>query len=78
LADEEDRVTIAFKVVPNYELQYIILSYGEGVEVLQPEPLRELIRERLVRCSGKYNQPVDPACALSESVLAKSSLEVLA
>lgn len=38
---------ISLSLVPNYELESLILSFGEGVEVLQPKQLRNNIKMRV-------------------------------
>lgn len=38
---------ITFDVIPNYELESLILAFGEGVEVLQPESFRNKIFRRI-------------------------------
>jgi predicted DNA-binding transcriptional regulator YafY len=45
---------IQIGVIPNYELESLILQYGERIEVLQPEWLRKKISDRLKDASGKY------------------------
>lgn len=47
-------LVIKFKVIPNYELENVILSYGEKVKVLSPKDLRERIAERLRNASMQY------------------------
>jgi predicted DNA-binding transcriptional regulator YafY len=42
-------------LIPNYELESLILSYGEGMEVLKPETLRDKIKNRIV-C---FNQVIE-------------------
>lgn len=37
---------IRIRVIPNYELETVILSFGENVKVLEPEWLMEKIKER--------------------------------
>lgn len=44
----------AFRLIPNYELESLILSFGERVEVLRPERLREKVRERAAALSSLY------------------------
>jgi predicted DNA-binding transcriptional regulator YafY len=36
---------ISLKLIPNPELMQLLLSYGAGVKVLEPQPLREKIKE---------------------------------
>lgn len=38
----------------NYELEKDLLSCGDGIEVLTPEPLRQRIAERLKQVAGRY------------------------
>jgi len=45
---------ITLELIPNYELESIILSYGEGIEVTEPISLRNKISERLARISNIY------------------------
>lgn len=48
---------ITLDLIPNYELESLLLSYGEGVEVLQPKSLRDKIKKRveLIFSNYKYN-----------------------
>ena len=46
--------TIQIEVIPNYELESMILSYGEKMEVLQPEQLRLKIAGRLKEALDVY------------------------
>lgn len=43
----ENFTTIELELIPNYELDSLILSYGEGVEILAPESLRERVKNRI-------------------------------
>lgn len=45
---------VEIEVRPNYELEQLILSYGEGVQVVCPTDLREKIEERLSLSLKKY------------------------
>jgi len=47
-------VVIELELIPNYELESLILSYGEGVEVLSPETLREQIKIRVQITLNNY------------------------
>jgi predicted DNA-binding transcriptional regulator YafY len=38
---------ITLDLIPNYELESLILSYGEGIEILLPESLRQRLSKRL-------------------------------
>lgn len=45
---------ISLDLIPNYELESLILSYGEGVEVLHPKPLRDKIKKRVELTFSNY------------------------
>ncbi len=50
----EEKTLIELTVIPNYELEMLVLSYGEGIEVLAPVTLREKIKNRIKLLSEKY------------------------
>lgn len=45
---------IQIKVIPNFELQQLLLSFGERVEILSPQALRDEISSRIKRNIEKY------------------------
>jgi predicted DNA-binding transcriptional regulator YafY len=45
---------LKIKVILNYELERLILSYGESVKVVKPQILKEKIKERLLKGWGNY------------------------
>lgn len=45
---------ISLDLIPNYELESLILSYGEGMEIIQPDSLREKIRKRIEKMLENY------------------------
>lgn len=45
---------ISIDVIPNYELESLILSYGEGLEVLHPKLLRDKIKMRIELTFSNY------------------------
>lgn len=47
-------VLIELELIPNYELESLILSLGEGIEVLLPEVLREHFRNRIQMTLNNY------------------------
>jgi predicted DNA-binding transcriptional regulator YafY len=49
-----DFTIIELQLIPNFELESIILSHGEKVEVLAPESLRQRLKDRLIRLNEKY------------------------
>lgn len=51
----EKHTIISLDLIPNYELESLLLSYGEGLQVLQPEELRIKITERTKKLYFQYN-----------------------
>lgn len=49
-----DKLQVTIRVIPNYELESLILSFGENVKVLEPSILREKITKRLMRSTSHY------------------------
>lgn len=49
-----DRVVFQLQVIPNFELESQLLSFGERIEVLEPAELRIKMTERIERMYGKY------------------------
>lgn len=45
---------VSLTLVPNYELESLILSYGEGVEILKPKSLRDKIKKRINLLNNNY------------------------
>lgn len=50
----EDEFRISIEVIPNYELESLILSFGDRVRVLEPEEFRILIGGRLGKAVENY------------------------
>lgn len=46
---------ITLKLIPNYELESWILFYGQKLEVVSPEFLREKIKTRVMQMADHYN-----------------------
>ena len=51
---DEATLEVKINVIVNYELERLILSYGDSVRVLEPQHLREKIKERLLKCVENY------------------------
>ena len=47
---------ISLELVPNFELEQLILSFGERVKVLEPESLKERIARRLKMALESYDE----------------------
>ena len=52
----EDGLLVKIKVIPNFELEQLILSFGEGVKVLLPVHLKEKISARIELSLSKYKE----------------------
>ncbi len=46
VSKDENGISISIKVIPNFELEKLLLSFGDEVKVLEPEKTREQIREK--------------------------------
>ena len=47
ITNNETGFTFSIEVIPNHELEKLILSFGEGLKVLEPQFFRDKIKERL-------------------------------
>jgi len=50
----EDGLLVKIEVIPNYELEQLILSFGEGVRVLKPQTLVNRIKLRVEQMHNDY------------------------
>ena len=50
----EETLEVKIKVIPNYELERLILSYGDSVKVIEPLYLKNQIIIRLQKCINQY------------------------
>jgi predicted DNA-binding transcriptional regulator YafY len=53
---EENTFEVRFDLILNYELQQLILSYGESVKVISPPFLKEIITTRLRKAIDQYSE----------------------
>jgi predicted DNA-binding transcriptional regulator YafY len=51
---DENTLEVKIKVMVNYELERLILSYGESVKVIEPQHLKEKIKNRLLNGLNNY------------------------
>jgi len=51
---ENDIHRITIKVIPNYELESLLLSYGENLQVLEPFSLIEKMKSRIEKMKNNY------------------------
>ena len=52
---ESGEMVISIKVIPNYELERLILSYGEKVKVISPNSIRDKIKTRIQEMINQYD-----------------------
>ena len=52
----EDGYKFSIKVIPNPELESVILSFGNKVKILSPESFKDKIKQRIVSSLSNYNQ----------------------
>lgn len=51
---DENGLIVTIEVIPNPELEHVILRHGENCKVLEPVELRAKIKQRLVSALGNY------------------------
>ena len=49
---------ISLDLIPNYELESLLLSYGEGLQVLEPKELRAKIADRIKILYSQYRKNI--------------------
>jgi predicted DNA-binding transcriptional regulator YafY len=54
MISNENGIEFNIKVVPNYELEKLILSFGETVKVLSPISFQKIIANRIMLAKGLY------------------------
>lgn len=50
--------TFSFQLIPNYELESLLLSFGEKIRVLKPVSLRRTLQKRLASAIGNYDMKI--------------------
>jgi predicted DNA-binding transcriptional regulator YafY len=46
----------SIEVIPNYELEKNILSFGEELEVIEPKSFRDKLQDRIFKMFQKYDE----------------------
>ena len=54
--ETEDWVTIQLRVKTNTEFEMLLLSYGDAIEVVEPQSLRETMKEKAERMAALYHE----------------------
>lgn len=57
--ENEKFAQIEISVIPNYELESLIFSHGEKIEIAEPEFIRNIFKERIKRLAEKYKTDAD-------------------
>jgi predicted DNA-binding transcriptional regulator YafY len=52
--ETDEGLSVKIEVIPNYELEQLILSYGEGVRIISPEYLIKKIKSRIQSSLDNY------------------------
>lgn len=60
LHKDESGGIVQYELKPNYELEQVILSFGENATVLSPSDLRERIKQRIEASMKKYQYVQNP------------------
>ncbi|WP_378178231.1 helix-turn-helix transcriptional regulator [Aquimarina sp. SS2-1] len=55
VSQDERGATFSIRVQMNFELERLILGFGDSIEVLEPEKLRTRIHSKLKRALGRYD-----------------------
>ena len=56
IREEENHFLVELKLIPNYELESCLLSYGENIEVLEPPLLKEKLKLRIEDLHQNYQK----------------------
>jgi predicted DNA-binding transcriptional regulator YafY len=57
--EHENGLLVKIKVIPNFELEQLILSFGDGVKVVSPINLREKILSRIQNSLNQYSEKIE-------------------
>lgn len=58
LESKADITIIEIEVIPNIELRQLILSYGEGIEVISPKSFRDQMKKVIDNMNRKYQKTI--------------------
>jgi predicted DNA-binding transcriptional regulator YafY len=54
IKNTEAGLEVTINVIPNYELEKLILSFGETIKVISPKALQKSILKRIHKCASQY------------------------
>lgn len=55
IGNSENGFTFSIEVVPNYELEQLLLSYGEAITIMAPSDFRLKMKQRVVKLLANFN-----------------------
>lgn len=55
LESNEKGLIIQIELIPNHELKQLLLSYGEGLEVISPKSYRKVIVDTITKMNNIYS-----------------------
>lgn len=55
ITDSEDGFTFSIEVIPNYELEQLLLSYGEAITIIGPPDFRQKMKQRVMELLDNFN-----------------------
>ena len=58
ISEDDTGAVITIEVYLNYELEQMLMSFGENIKVLEPKEFREHIKQRLVGAAMNYSEQV--------------------
>ena len=53
--NEDKSIVIHLFIIPNYEMERLLLGFGDSIEILKPEGLRNRMKKTLERAISRYN-----------------------
>ena len=55
ISEDEYGYTFSIEVIPNFELEKMLLSFGEQIKVLEPQGLKDKLKKRLLENLNNFN-----------------------
>jgi predicted DNA-binding transcriptional regulator YafY len=56
--NEDNSIMVHLFISPNYEMERILLGFGDGIEIIKPENLRNRMKKMLKKAVSRY-EPED-------------------
>jgi len=54
ISNDSNGFRFSIEVIPNHELEKLILSFGEGLQVVEPDSFKNTIKQRLLSSLANY------------------------